>query len=223
MHDCAMLLWPKVGVLDSRWMVEQGATAQALQLVRHTALLLPASAAHSTRSKALRQCHGELYLRSELLSCRTRFGVFQLDGAAFAMLEALAAPALAPASGEPLIHALVNQLTARQPAQGLAIMAGRNSALVSRQMLDCYEAALDDERAMPTVEAVAEELGISVRQLQRACAAELGDSPVAVRRRCLALKARQLLAQGMPASEVSQQLCFAHSGHLNRLLHEVQP
>ena len=74
---------------------------------------------------------------------------------------------------------------------------------------------------MPTVEGVAKELGVSVRQLQRACAVELGDNPVAVRRRLLASKARELLAHGLTPSSVSQQLRFTHSGHMNRLLREV--
>lgn len=222
-HDCAMLLWPQVGALDSRWVVEPGAAPQALQLVRHTALLLPASAAHSTRSRVLRQRHGELYLRPELLRSGSHFGVFQLDGAAFAMLEALAAPTLVTAGGMPLIHALVAQLAARPPSSGPMASTQAPMALLSQRMFDCYVRALDGEVSMPTVEGVAEDLGVSVRQLQRACAVELGVTPVAMRRRLLASKARELLMHGMTPSLVSQQLGFTHSGHLNRLLREVPP
>ncbi|MDB5885933.1 MAG: AraC family transcriptional regulator [Polaromonas sp.] len=220
-HDCAMLLWPQVGALDSRWVVDPGDAPQALRLVRHTALLLPASAAHSTRLRVLRQRHGELYLRPEMLRSGSRFGVFQLDGAAFAMLEALAAPTLAPAGGVHLIHALVAQLAVRPPLPQLSISATGPAALLSQRMLDCYVRALDDDVPMPTVEKVAEDIGVSVRQLQRACVVEMGDNPVAIRRRLLASKARELLAHGLTPSLVSQQLRFTHSGHLNRLLREV--
>ena len=220
-HDCAMLLWPQVGALDSRWAVEPGAAPQAVQLVRHTALLLPASAAHSTRSRVIQQRHGELYLRPELLRSGNCFGVFQLDGAAFAMLEALSAPTLALAGGMPLIHALVAQLAERLPSSGPMASARPTKALLSQRMLDRYVRALDEELLMPTVEGVAEDLGVSVRQLQRACAVELGNTPVTLRRRLLASKARELLMQGLTPLSVSQQLGFTHSGHLNRLLREV--
>ncbi len=222
LHDCAMLLWPQVGALDSRWMAEPGGDPQALQLVRNTALLLPASAAHSTRSHAHRQRHGELYLRPELLRGRSRYGVFRLDAATVAMLDALAAPALAPAGGEPLVQALMAQLAACQPAQWLHPERMDHTESVSQRMLKCYARALDLETAMPTVEAVADELGVSVRRLQRACAAELGSSPVAVRRVLLAAKARELIANGMAPATISPQLGFTHSGHLNRLLRGVQ-
>lgn len=221
MHDCAMLLWPKLGALDSRWTAEPGEQPQGLQLVRNMALLLPASAAHSTRSYAHRQRHGELYLRPELLGRRGSYGVFQLDAAAVAMLDALAAPALAPASGEPLVRALMAQLATRQPTQGLHPEHPCQTESVSQRMLKCFARSLDLETLMPTVEAVADELGVSVRGLQRACAAELGSSPVAVRRLLLASKARELMAQGMSPAKVSPHLGFTHSGHLNRLLREV--
>lgn len=221
MHDCAMLLWPRVGALDSLWVAEAGAAPQARQLVRRTALLLPASAAHSTRSGTQRQHHGELYLRPELLGTRSRYGVFQLDGAAIAMLDALAAPALAPAGGEPLVHAILAQLAARTPAQYLDVPSRERTEPLSRRMVACYMRALDQEMPMPAVESVADELGVSMRQLQRACGTELGSSPVAVRRRLLASKARELLAAGMPPALASQQLGFTHSGHLNRLLRDV--
>ncbi|MES2186707.1 MAG: helix-turn-helix domain-containing protein [Pseudomonadota bacterium] len=222
-HDCAMLLWPQTGALDSRWLAEPGMAPQALQLVRSTALLLPASAAHSTRSGTPRQRHGELYLRPELLGVRSRYGAFRLDGAALAMLDALAAPALSPAGAEPLVDAIVAQLAARRPAQWLAIPAPAGGGPLSGRMLHRFARALEQELPLPGVEAVADELGVSVRRLQRACTAELGSSPVAVRRRLLAARARELLAQGMALAGASQQLGFAHSGHLNRLLRDIAP
>lgn len=222
MHDCAMLLWPQVGSLDSCWMAEPETAPQALQLVRNTALLLPASAAHSTRSRMHRQRHGELYLRPELLGWRGGYGVFRLDAAAVAMLDALAAPALAPAGGEPLVQALIAQLAARQPMRWLQPSRADHEESVPQRMLKCYVSALELETAMPTVEAVADKLGVSVRCLQRTCAAELGTSPVAVRRLLLASKARELMAEGMSSAKVSQYLGFTHSGHLNRLLRKVQ-
>lgn len=221
MHDCAMLLWPQVGALDSRWRVDGGAPAQALQLIRHTALLLPASAPHSTRSSACRQRHGELYLRPELLRGQPRYGVLRLDAAAVAMLDALAAPALTPASSEPLIAALMAQLAAQRAEQWLSPCAQDRAQSIPQRMLQLYAQALDGESALPTVDAVAQELGVSIRQLQRACAEELGSSPVSLRRRLLARKARELMGQGMAPAQVSQQLGFTHSGHLHRLLRGV--
>lgn len=220
-HDCVMLLWPQIGTLDSCWIAEPDVAVQAQQLARNTALLLPVSAAHSTRSHAPRQRHGELYLRPELLGRRAQYGVFRLDAAAVAMLDALAAPALAPAGGEPLVQALVAQLAARQPAQGLHPACTDRTESVPQRMLKRYVRALELEAAMPTVEAVADELGVSVRYLQRTCMSELGSSPVAVRRRLLAARARELMAQGMSPAMVSLYLGFTHSGHLNRLLREV--
>lgn len=219
-HDCAMLLWPQAGALDSSWIAEAGAAPQALQLVQQTALLLPASAAHRTRSGTQRQHHGELYLRPELLGAGSHYGVFRLDGATVAMLDALTAPALAPASSEPLVHAIMAQLAARNPAQWL-FAPDQNVKCLSRRMLDSYAQALDDEMPLPTVESVADKLGVSVRRLQRACDSELGCSPVTVRRRLLASKARELLDNGVPLPRASQQLGFTHSGHLNRLLREM--
>jgi AraC-like DNA-binding protein len=169
-----------------------------------------------------RQRHGELYLRPELLGPRRSYGVFRLDAAAIAMLDALVAPALAPGCGEPLVQALMAQLAARQPAQGLHPDGAESAESAPQRMLKIYVRALDLETPMPTVDAVAEELGVSLRGLQRACATELGSSPVALRRRLLAAKARELLAEGMSPAKVSPQLGFTHSGHLNRLLREVQ-
>ncbi|QMV74617.1 helix-turn-helix domain-containing protein [Comamonas piscis] len=216
-HDCAMLLWPQIGALESCWVSAPGADTESLQLVRHTALLLPASAAHSTRSRAMRQRHGELYLRPELLGQGVTFGILQLDGAAFAMLEALSSPTLTPRAGEPLIDAVMKQLRTLRPAQKTLPREQK----LSQRMIGLYYSALDAETAMPTVETVALKLGVSARQLERACAVELGVSPVMVRRRLVAARARELLAQGIPTSLVSQQLCFSHSGHLTRLLREV--
>jgi len=221
MHDCAMLLWPQVGTLDSCWLAEPGSAPRAWRLARHTALLLPASAAHSTRTSAQRQRHGELYLRPELLGRRSRYGVFQLDAAAACMLDALLAPALAPEGSGPLVRALMAQMAARRPEQFLTSPPRGHQALLSQRMLDCYALALALESPMPTVEAVADELGVSVRRLQRACASELGSSPVALRRRMLAAKARELLDRGEAPARASQQLGFTHSGHLHRLLRGV--
>lgn len=220
LHDCAMLLWPQVGTLDSRWVVESEARPQALQLVRHTALLLPISAPHCTRSNASRQRHGELYLRPELLGSQRRYGVLRLDAAAVAMLDALAAPALAPAGGEPLVHALMAQLAAQRSEQWLPA-GDTQRASIPQRMLQSYARALALETPLPSVDAVAGELGVSIRCLQRACAMELGASPVAVRRRLLAQNARELMAQGTAPAQVSQLLGFTHSGHLNRLLRDV--
>lgn len=228
-HDCAMLLWTQIGALDSRWADaghEDLAAARSLRLVRRTALLLPAHAAHSTRTDAPRQRHGELYLRPELLGLQRRWGAFQLDDAALAMLDALAAPALAPASAEPLLHALLAQLDAIDAAQWLTLDAargggGEGGGALSRRMMQCFERALDLELPLPAVEAVADELGVSMRRLQRACASELGASPVTLRRRLLAARARELLARGVEAARVAERLGFTHSGHLNRLLRDI--
>ncbi len=222
-HDCAMLLWPQLGALDSHWQAEPDTGPQGLQLVRRTALLLPAHAAHSTRAGTARQRHGELYLRPELLGSHQRYGAFRLDGAALAMLDALAAPALAPGGAESLVDALVAQLTARHPAQWLAVPTASTDATLplSQRLLRCFARALAQELPLPAVEAVADELGVSLRSLQRACAAEQGQSPVALRRRLLATRARALLDRGMAPARAAQLLGFAHSGHLNRLLREI--
>jgi AraC-like DNA-binding protein len=217
-----MLLWPQMGALDSRWMVDGAASPQHLQLTRHTALLLPASAPHSTRSSAHRQRHGELYLRPEFLKSQHRYGVLRLDAATVAMLDALASPALKPESGGPLIEALMIQLAAQRTEQWLSPSGQDRAQSIAQRMLQRYAQALDGESAMPTVDAVAQELGVSIRHLQRACAEELGSSPVALRRKLLAARARELMGQGMASAQVSQQLGFTHSGHLHRLLRGVQ-
>lgn len=229
-HDCAMLLWAQTGALDCQWLDGERLNSRepfvphARRIVRNTALLLPPYAAHSTRSNTLRQRHGELYLRSELLRGRTRWGAFRLDGASLAILDALAAPALAPTCIEPLVHVLVTQLAVRDPAQWLDAQVSNcdiTSEQLSRRMMHSFVRALEQERSLPAVEAVAEELGVSVRRLQRACAAALGVSPVAVRRRLLATRARELLEQGLTPACAAQRLGFTHSGHLNRLLRDV--
>ncbi|MBO9643246.1 MAG: AraC family transcriptional regulator [Pseudacidovorax sp.] len=220
-HDCAMLLWPRLGALDSRWAVEPGAPSAGSRLVRHMALLLPAAAAHTTRARATRQHHGELYLRPELLGHGTSFGALQLDMAASAILEALSSPSLSDKVGAPLVDALVKQLATLRPAPSTSLPADDADRKVPQRMLHCYTEALEAELPMPTVEAVALRLGVSTRQLQRVCAIELGASPVGLRRQLMAAKAREMLARGIPASIVSQQLCLTHSGHLTRLLRDV--
>lgn len=222
MHDCAMLLWPQVGALNSRWSVDSTAPTLHFQLIRHTALLLPASAPHDTGSRAYRQRHGELYLRPELLRSQHHYGVVRLDAAAVAILNALAAPALAPEGDEPLIEALLTQLATHRAEQWLSPSEQSNALSIPQRMMRRYVQALEDEWGIPTIDTVAQELGVSIRQLQRACAEECGSSPVTLRRRLLAQKARELMDQGMIPSLVSQQLGFTHSGHLHRLLRSVQ-
>jgi AraC-like DNA-binding protein len=210
-----MLLWPQTGALNSVWV--DGDLPTRTRLVRSTALLLPASAAHRTLSDTQRQQHGELYLDAALLRGADRYGALRLDGATTAMLDALLAPALALASAEPLVRALMAQIGSGRTQGLLPAEPQRLSQRMARRFAD----ALDGDLPLPGVDAVASELGVSVRQLQRACQQELGSSPVAVRRRLLGARARELLAQGLPPAQVSGQLGFVHSGHLNRLLRGV--
>lgn len=220
MHDCAMLIWAQLGALDSFWMLDTDASYRTVRLTRATALLLPASAGHSTRSGAKQQ-HGELYLRPEMLGASTHFGAFCMDGAMTAMLDALSASALARQSREPLVHALLAQLAARHPAQWSHFPARDQVPSLVERMLACFQTALDTEQPMPSIEAVAQRLGVSMRKLQRSCAIETGRSPVMLRRGLLALQARKLLSQGISSTKASQQLGFTHSGHLNRLLRDI--
>jgi len=212
-HDCAMLLWPRQGGLQSSWIDAHEDDARSARLARDGALLLPANTAHHTTSVTDRQHHAELYFAPELLRGAGHFGALRLDGATVAMLDALTAPALHPRSAEPLVRAIAAQLLATRPvplAMDIAPLSGR----MARQ----FAAALHEERPLPSVDAVACMLGVSTRQLQRACTQELGTSPVAVRRQLQAAHARALLQQGLPLAVVSTRLGFATSGHLTRLL-----
>lgn len=219
-HDCAMLLWPQVGSLRSAWLGEGGdslAQASRATLSRDTAVLLPRATAHHTLSGTQRQQHGELYLAPELLrGFDDTARALHLDGATVAMLDALLAPALTPRSAEHLVRAIAGQLMS---ARSVALPLVRHS--LAQRMTRGFALALEGDGAMPSVDAVACELGVSTRQLQRACQQELGASPVEVRRRMLAAHARTLLAGGQPFAEVSLQLGFVTSGHLGRLLRGV--
>lgn len=116
LHDCAMLLWPQIGGLHSAWSgTGPVAATHQIRLARSTAILLPRMTAHQTRSDSPRQQHGELYLSRELLRGCDLHGALQLDGATVAMLDALLAPALHPASAEPLVRAIVGQLRGARP------------------------------------------------------------------------------------------------------------
>ncbi len=222
-HDCSMLLWPRTGRLRSVWEIERSERVQqagpvAAMLVRGGAVLLPASTRHFTAAETGRQHHGELYLPPDRLRGHRHYGALRLDGAALAMLEALLAPALAPASAELLVRAIVGQVMA-SPVLPLP----EEPASLALRLVRCFTAALEREQPLPSIDAVACSLGVSARQLQRACQLEFGASPVAVRRRVLATHARTLLAEGQPVARVSERLGFASSGHLARLLREVPP
>ncbi|WP_420992303.1 helix-turn-helix domain-containing protein [Cupriavidus sp. 30B13] len=213
-HDCGMLLWPRMGRLKSAWEPRADeAPAVSTRLVRGDAVLLPAGTTHLTVAEAGRQQHGELYLAPEHLRAFRVFGAVHLDGATIAMLEALLSPMLAPASSALLVRAIVAQLVSSRP---LAVPA--EPASLALRMVRRFTAALERDGALPSIEMAAAALGVSVRQLQRACQIEFGASPVAIRRRVLAAHARALLAEGRPLARVSEQLGFASSGHLTRLL-----
>lgn len=222
-HDCTMLLWPRTGGLKSAWLDADAAahptgTAHASRtlLSRHTALLLPGDTAHHTVSGTAKQQHGELYFAPELIRGDTAARALQLDGATVAMLDALLAPALDDRAAEHLVRAIAGQLLSSRPLT-LAPLPGS----LGQRTLRVFARALDDERPLPSVDDAACELGMSTRQLQRACQQEFGASPVALRRRLLAMHARALLAEGLAPAAVSLRLGFASSGHLGRLLRGV--
>ncbi|MEN7531434.1 helix-turn-helix domain-containing protein [Cupriavidus sp. DL-D2] len=220
-HDCGMLLWPRVGRLKAVWddTTEPSAKARALHatsLVRGTAVLLPASTAHLTASEHERQQHGELYLPPDRLPGSRPFGAMHLDGATIAMLEALLAPTISAGSASWLVRAIVEQLVGSKP-----LAMPEEPASVALRMVRRFRHALERDLPLPSIDAVAEELGTSIRQLQRACQIEFGATPVAVRRRVLAAHARALIAQGQSVASVSVDLGFASSGHLHRLLREA--
>ncbi|WP_326542115.1 AraC family transcriptional regulator [Pseudorhodoferax sp.] len=222
-HDCAMLLWPLAGGLQARWHAGDGADGgdaapAAARLARSTALLLPTATAHHTQASTARLHHGELYLAPELLGRQARFGALRIDGALQALLDALVAPALDARSAEPLVDAIVRQIRFG-PSRALA-QAPAPAGLAER-MVQRFAQALEHEQALPQIDAVAQALGVSVRQLQRACDQAFGASPVDVRRRLLAAHARALMAQGCSLAQASQALGFASSGHLGRLLRAI--
>jgi AraC-like DNA-binding protein len=217
-HDCAMLLWPQTGALESSWSRDPQAPQMAatMSLTRGGAILLPPGTAHRTTASTARQQHGELYLAPELLRGFRRHGAMRLDAATTAMLDALLSPTLDPRSAEHLVRAVVAQCaTAR-----LLPWEPLRRSLVSR-MIEHFDVAMEREVPLPSVLDVACTLGVSLRTLQRQCEAEAAASPVAIRRRLLATRARMLLREGRTLSQVSRTLDFANSGHLTRLLKAV--
>jgi len=217
-HDCGMLLWPRQGRLKTVWNDTSGAPdgLHTASLVRGTAVLLHASTSHLTASEHRLQQHGELYLPPDRLPASLPFGALHLDGATIAMLEALLSPTLSPHSAAWLVRAIMAQITTSRP-----LAMPEEPASVALRMVRRFQLALERELPMPSIDTVAAELGVSIRNLQRACQIEFGASPVAVRRRILAAHARALMARGRPAARVSMDLGFASSGHLHRLLREV--
>ena len=219
-HDCGMLLWPRMGRLKTIWDApgeasEEAGSRYAATLVRGAAVLLPASTSHLTASEHRQQQHGELYLPPDRMPAR-RYGAIRLDGPTVAMLEALLAPTLSTASASWLVRAVVEQIVTSPP-----LALPDEPASVARRMVWRFTQALEHDRPLPSIDAVASELGVAVRQLQRACQIEFGTTPVAIRRRALAAHARALIAAGHSPASVSVQLGFASSGHLHRLLREV--
>ncbi|SDC71994.1 AraC-type DNA-binding protein [Cupriavidus sp. YR651] len=219
-HDCGMLLWPRMGSLRTAWddRAGEGDVPHTATLARGTAVLLPTATTHLTVSQPGRQQHGELYLPPERLRGCRQFGAIHLDAATLAMLEALLTPTLAASSGALLVRAIVEQILAGAP-----LALPEEPASVALRMVRRFVAALERDAPLPSIDGVASELGVSIRQLQRACQLEFGASPVAVRRRVLATHARTLINEGRTLASVSVQLGFASSGHLGRLLREVAP
>lgn len=229
-HDCGMLLWPRMGRLKTVWDTPGDAPGPAAQpatpataarsrraatLVRGAAVLLPASTSHLTASEHRQQQHGELYLPPDRMPA-LRYGAIRLDGPTVAMLEALLAPNLSTPSASWLVRAIVEQLVTSQP-----LAHPEEPASIAHRMVWRFTQALECDQPLPSIDAVASELGVAIRQLQRACQIELGTTPVAVRRRVLAAHARTLIATGHSPASVSVQLGFASSGHLHRLLRDV--
>lgn len=215
-HDCAMLLWPRAGALDSAWRDGDGARRRG-RLVRGQALLLPSHVEHSTRAQSIAQQHGELYLSPDLLRACRAMGVLQLDGAAQSMLDALWKPALSARALPALIAALIAQLDNSCPAQ----MPDAASPHLARRWIESLRQRLEDGQPPPAVAESAIALGVSSRTLQRACLEAYGQPPVALRRALVAQAARQRIALGEPAARVSADLGFASSGHLGRLLRAI--
>lgn len=222
-HDCGMLLWPRMGRLKTVWdaPADAGSTEAAIDsrhaatLARGAAVLLPASTSHLTASEHQQQQHGELYLPPERMPGQ-RYGAMRLDGPTIAMLDALLAPGISQASASWLVRAIVEQIVTSRP---LALPV--EPASMAQRMVRRFAQALECDLPLPSIDAVASEFGVAIRQLQRACQIEFGTTPVALRRRVLAAHARALIAAGRSPASVSVQLGFASSGHLHRLLREV--
>jgi len=214
-HDCAMLLWPRAGALDTAWRDDDGAR-RGSRLVRGQALLLPSHVEHSTRAQSISQQHGELYLSPDLLRACSAEGVLQLDGAAQSMLDALWKPALSARAQPALIAALIAQLDSSRPAPLAA-----TPTHLARRWVDALRQQLDDGHPAPTVAESAIALGVSTRTLQRACLDAYGLAPVALRRILVAQIARHRIALGEAPARVSAELGFASSGHLGRLLRAI--
>ncbi|OZI43680.1 AraC family transcriptional regulator [Bordetella genomosp. 5] len=215
-HDCAMLLWPRAGVLDTAWQ-DAGAARRRGRLVRGQALLLPSHCEHSTRAQSVTQQHGELYLAPELLRACGARGILQLDGAAQAMLDALWEPALSPRAVPSLVAALLAQLDSSRTAT-LAQTGPDNPAL---RWAASLRRQLQEGTPPSTVADAANTLGLSPRTVQRACLDVYGVSPVTLRRMLVAQAARERLALGESLARVSNELGFSSSGHLGRLLRAV--
>ena len=218
-HDCAMLLWPRAGALDSAWQDEEGVRHRR-RLVRGQALLLPSHVEHSTRAESIAQQHGELYLAPELLQACQAGGVLQLDGAAQAMLDALWKPALSASALPMLVAALITQLDANHRQQAQTHVLPPPLPLAG-QWMELLRARLEEGQPLPAIAESASALGATTRTLQRACLEAYGQSPIALRRRVLAQAARQRIAMGEPVARVSAELGFSSSGHLGRLLRAV--
>lgn len=214
-HDCAMLLWPLSGSLKTVWGTIDA--QRSATLTRTTALLLPEGMPHQTISGTVLQGHGELYLDSRLLpSFGTRFGAFQLDGATVAMLDALLHPSLLPDSADKLVQTVLMQLST-----AVKIEETLQPDFAS-QLVKNFVHSLEQEKGVTSIESLAAKMGVSVRQLQRLCKKEVGLSPIDLRRQVVACYARNLLSKEESLSTVSDRLGFANSGHLTRLLREVE-
>ncbi|HEY0201329.1 MAG TPA: helix-turn-helix transcriptional regulator [Burkholderiaceae bacterium] len=218
-HDCAMLIWPRAGALDSAWQDENGVRHRC-RLVPGQALLLPSYVEHSTRAESIAQQHGQLYLAPELLRTCQADGALQLDGAAQAMLDALWKPALSATAQPLLVKALIAQLDAshRLHAQTHVLQTPLSLA---HQWMELLLARLEEGQPLPPIAESASALGASTRTLQRACLEVYGQAPIALRRKVLAQAARQRIAMGEPVARVSAELGFSSSGHLGRLLRAV--
>lgn len=212
-HDCPMLFWPRAGVIRSAWMDSANESEHTLTLAYGTAVLVPANIGHTMRSDTRLQRHGELYFAPELLRDCTVHGAILLDRASRAMLEAISAPELHPQSARQLVRAFIQQLAC---SRSLATDPVPTST--PEKLIQLFLAALESGNTLPSIDTAAMTLGLSTRSLQRQCLDQLGVTPVTLRRHILADAARAQLAKGASLSEVSMQLGFANSGHLNRLL-----